>query len=424
MPVDDTSIACVICARADGSDEYEQHDCGQIVRWHLNEVDHKFQGAVLDSDAENYLRSVSEELTARKADLHLIKKIAEKYQREYVIAGKTPRGWVTRPVQLACQNVIIGLSAFQHDPTFDGLRVPVYLSCEVPHLATHESNRALAALMLCDAFHNGGTMEIRFGARGREQEVPPGLRRYGRSLGLPLGAEDQYAITPAEARELFLAVTPMADELWARAIDFLDRGLTSPERLCYTLLAPIWRDIELDYLMATSSRAVSILEGGAPAESRRARLAELEVSRAALMIGMFYRCVDKDDRAGHPAEVRVFEDSRVGVGWTVNGNDGVVAFTNLPHGKVIWSAPERQPIVVGANRLLFVVPRSLPTPADWECVRNLQLAAPHAAVALLAPVDMAATIPPALPLIICPDRLGEIDIQIESKLQKSRISRT
>jgi hypothetical protein len=87
----------------------------------------------------------------------MMRQIATQYQEKYVSCGRLPRGWVERPVQLACQNVIIGLSAFAHDAEFDGLRVPAYLTCEVPHLATHEGNRALCALMLCDAYHSGGT---------------------------------------------------------------------------------------------------------------------------------------------------------------------------------------------------------------------------------------------------------------------------
>ena len=420
LPVDDASIACLICAAADDAPA----SAGQVVRWHLGDIPRAFQGAVLDSDAENYLRSVADELEARKHGLATIKSIATKYQREYVSADKRPRGWAVRPVQLACQNVIIGLSAFQHDATFDGLRVPVFLSCEAPHLATHEANRALTALMLCDAFQNGGTMEVRFGPRNLEQSVPPGLRRFGRSLDLALGAEDDCAITPTEARELFLAVTPMPDELWARAVSLLDRGLTSPERICYVLLASVWRAIELDYILATSSNAASILEGGTAPEYRRARLAELEVSRAALMIGMFFLRLSSHEKVDRAGEARVYEDGRLELKWIVNAEEAVVAFTAVPNGTIPWSAPGRKAVTIAANALLLVVPRALPIPVDCQRVRDLQASIPNATVALLAPMDMAEYIPQDIPLLLCPDRLCELDNQIESKLQSSRISRS
>ena len=111
----------------------------------------------------------------RNKDLKEVKRIARIYYKKYVSTGVKPAGWVLRPVQIACQNVIVGLTALAHDSSIDGLRVPVYLSCEVPHLGTHEANRALSALILCDAFRNGGTMEIRFGSAHREDAVPTGL---------------------------------------------------------------------------------------------------------------------------------------------------------------------------------------------------------------------------------------------------------
>ena len=94
--------------------------------------------------------------------------------------------------------MIVALAAFAQDSAFDGLSVVAWQTCEVPHVATHEANRALAALTLCDAFKSGGTMEIRFDRPARltstagrivfhghpENAVPASLRRYGRTVGV------------------------------------------------------------------------------------------------------------------------------------------------------------------------------------------------------------------------------------------------
>lgn len=421
LPVDDASIACAICA---SRDDPEFDDAGHVVRWHLGDIPSHYQHALLDHSAEMYVRSVADELAVRRKGLTDIRRIAKRYRNKYLLKGSRPPSWAERPVQLACQNVIIGLAAFAHESRFEGLRVPVYLTCEVPHLATHEANRALTALMLCDSFQNGGTMEIRFGSRHRQEVVPAGLRRFGRSLGVELGAETEWAITPAEARQLFLRVTPMPDGLRDRVYDLMDRGLASPERLCYTLLAPIWREIELDYLLATSSRIASILEGGASPGQRRARLAELEVSRAALMVGMLYRRLDSKDAAtGSDRGIRVFEDSRTGVEWTMNDELGAVGFTSIPAGPVPWAASERNPLTMGDHGILVAIPRALPTPADHELVINLQTESASAVVALLVPADMADTVPSEIPILLCPERLGELDIEIESRSLKSQVSR-
>ncbi len=424
IPVDDVSIACAVCPSVDHSGrELEDESC-EVVRWHLGRIDPQYQGALLDSDAAAFLHSVAEELCARQSGLESVRRRAERYQEQYLDRGVRPRAHNPRPIQLACQNVIVGLAVLQQDPRFDGLRVLDYLTCEAPHLATHEANRAMAALLLCDAFQNGGTMEIRFGERNQEAPVPPALRRYGRSVGLSLGTDDPNAITPEEARDLFLAVTPMPDDLRARSYDLIDRGVISPERLCFTLMSAIWRAFELDYILATSSRVPSILEGGAPPEFRRARLAEVEVCRAALMTGMLLRRLDNADAAAQAADgVRVFEDGSVGVAWTIHEDLGAVAMTEVPEGRLPWAPRGREQLAMTSAGVLIVVPRALPTPFDCQLVQDLRTEHPAATVALLIPSDMLDTVSAEVPVLLCPDRLGELDVEIERNLGKSRTGR-
>ena len=418
LPVDEMSIACLACAPRDVPDELPV-----VVRWHLADIDPRFQDSLLDTDVSNYVRSVAEELRARTAGLRNMARIAKRYHDDFVDKGIRPRGTVLRPVQLACQNVIIGMAALRHDATFDGLRVPTYLTCETPHVATHESNRAMAALILCDAFQNGGTMEIRFGDRGREEEVPPALRRFGRTIGVSLGTEDPHSITPREARDLFLAVTPMPDDLRVRSVDLIDRGIISPERLCYTLMSSVWSVLELDYLVATSTRVESILRGGAPVESRRHRQGESEVCRAAAMLGMLQRHIDNSDAAARSGSVRVFEDGSPRVSWSVRGDVGAVALDGIPPGTLPWASRDRDAFTLDDTGALICVARGLPTPGDHDLIRNLQAEHPGVAVALLIPADMADTVPQGIPLMVCPDRLAELDTDIERRLAMLRVGR-
>jgi len=427
IPVDDASIACAVCPFVDQNgpdlESLEDETC-EVVRWHLGQIDQRFQGATLDSDAVEYLDSVVRELDARSSGLEKVKRRAQSYYQKFVTNGVRPRAEDLRPVQLACQNVIVGLATLCQDPTFDGLRVLDYLTCEVPHLATHEANRAMAALLLCDAYQNGGTMEIRFGSRYREEPVPPALGRYGRSAGLDLGVDDLHAITPVEARELFLTVTPMPDDLRARGHDLIDRGVITPERLCFTLMSQAWYAVELDYIIATSSRVTSILEGGAPFDLRRERLAEAEVCRAALMTGMLLRRLDSPDAASQSSgNVRAFEDGSIGITWAIREDLGAVAMTAVPEGALPWAAPEHDPLVMTRDGLLIVVPRALPTPNDHQLVQTLKADYPTAIVALLVPSDMFDAIAAGVPVLLCPDRLGELDTEIEGRLSKLRVGR-
>lgn len=428
--VDDASLAVVAMRVLPGIAAE-----GHVLRLFTSPVADDFQLALLDVDPMLYVSSLAEELKARPLGLNrILDEIGPAYLASHISHEKRPRDYVVRPIRIACQNVILGLAAVAQDSSFDGLTVPAWQTCEVPHVATHEGNRALAALMLCDAFQNGGTLEIRFDRRTQlrldgktktyqghpEGRVPASLRRYGRTVGVLLGAELPGAITPSEARALFQAITPMTTSLRTRA----DRVATihglSPERLCFALLSGVWSAIELDFLLATSARAVSILDGGAPWSDRLARQAESEACRAAVMIGMFHKRIDALDAAGPADEgiARVVEDRKRGVTWAIEEDDGVVTLHGLDEvASIPWS--KARP---GADTV-HVVPRSAVSRATINLLSRL-VERTEEPVALLVPRDAPEPqCPEGVFVLRCPDRLADIDKVIEGHLLTMRISR-
>lgn len=445
--VDEESFACVV-ATPQGEPRSPLH--GQIVRWHLTTEKWDRQRDVLDTSVADYLTSVEEELASRKTGLdRMLDEIGPAYEAIYLENEKRPRDFVIRPVRLACQNVIVGLAAFAQDTSIDGLSVFAWQTAEVPHVATHDGNRAMTALMLCDAFKNGGTMEIRFDRRGEvkpyldadgklhgpfeydkghpEQKVPASLRRFARTLGVEVGVENKRSITPREARELFTAVTPMPEELRCRVVDAVDRGLATPERLCFTLMSQLWREIELDFLLAVSDRARSILEGGASWEFRAERQAESHLARAARMVGMLYRRLDTKDAAAADGEARVLEDNRVGIKWSVIEDYGAVMFSGMTEAVLPWlSTGETR---VGPDDSLVAIPRSLPSPEDIELVRSLKT--DSIVPVLVVPGDCfdrssaeVGGVPCGdITVLLCPERLGELDQAIEATLLSARMTR-
>ncbi|MFC5007278.1 hypothetical protein ACFPIJ_56905 [Dactylosporangium cerinum] len=430
MPVDERSFACVVVS--DLGEEPLPGE-GAVVRWHLDVRADEHQAALLDTDCHLYVASVADELAAREEGLRrVLDEIGPAYQETYLANEKRPRDFVVRPVRIACQNVIVALAAFAQDSSFDGLAVVAWQTCEVPHVGTHEANRALAALTLCDAFQSGGTMEIRFdrpasvqihGARRSypghpERRVPASLRRYGRTVGVELGVEDPAAISPAEARELFLAVTPMPDDLRDRVAEAISlRGL-APERLCYALMTGTWSPVELDFLLAGSGRVASIIAGGAPWTDRSARQAETEACRAALLSGMLFNRFNNRDQAGTSGAVRVLEDDRLGVRWSCLPDEGAVRFSNLD---VTAPLPWLRGRTMPGGEELTVVPRGTFGTGTAETLERLAV---YGAVALLLPLDVAEPqVPEGVMVLRCPDRLADLDKAIEAKLLTARISR-
>jgi hypothetical protein len=424
--VDEASIAVVV---SDGP------AVGTVCRWFLDPVAPEHQAGILDLHPLLYVAGLDRELKARQRGLdRILDEVGPAYSNSHLKNDKRPRTFVVRPIRVACQNVIVALAAIAQDASIDGLAVLAWQTCEVPHVATHEANRALAVITLCDAFQNGGTMEIRFdrpagltheGKRLKytghpEAGVPASLRRFARTVGVDLGVEDEASISPVEARDLFRAVTPMPAELRERVDSAIAAGGIKPERLYFTLLKPIWRDIELDWLLEVSSRVASILEGGASWEQRSARQAEAEACRTALVAGMFFRRLNGTDAAAAEEDARVVEDRARGVEWSVDGESATIAFTGVAQDEPLpWAVGRR---VVPGGRRVVVGFRAQITPDSVAAI----LAAAGEDVAVLA-VPRGTAVPPDLPEDVvvahCPDRLADLDKAVEANLTSSRISR-
>ena len=150
--VDEESIA-VLALEA----QFPHHAAGFVYRYYLRDVPSEHQLALLDVDPYQYVASLDCELRGRESGLRrILDVIGPAYQESHILKEKRPRDYIVRPIRLACQNVVVGLAAIAQDSSFDGIAVLAWQTCEVPHLATHEANRTLAALTLCDAFQNGG----------------------------------------------------------------------------------------------------------------------------------------------------------------------------------------------------------------------------------------------------------------------------
>lgn len=425
--VDEASIAAVVVTAT----PLIGHPTGSVVRLFHTDVPPGAQCALLDTDPLTYIESLAEELAARSPGMRrVLHEIGPAYEASHITLARRPRDYVVRPLRMACQNVIVAYAAIAQESSFDGLNVLAWQTCEVPHVATHEANRGLAALTLCDAYRNGGTMEIRFDRPGQvrvgdksvryaghvEGQVPASLRRYARTVGVTLGTHDRGAIFPDEARALFLAVTPMPASLAARATTAMSDYGIPPERLCYALLATVWSPLALDLILAMSWRADSILAGGAHFEDRLARQAESEVCRSAIMIDMYYRRVCATDSAGATGELRVIEDRRRPVVWEIDPAVGAVRLTGLDETTTLpWA---RRPWTTGN---LVVFPRTMWAHGDLDAVVAVAGREP---VAIMVPRDTPIpAVPDSVSVLVCPDRLADIDRAIEAKMLSSRVGR-
>ncbi len=406
LPVDELSIACVVCARTDGP---LPSDFGSVVRWHLGDIPARAQRVTLDVDARAYVDTIIESEGALPLGKQALAAISKAYHQTHGKANKIPRAHVTRPIRLASQNVVVGEAAWHYDARFDGLAVPVWQTAQEPHLNAHEATRALTAMMLAEAFRSGGTMEVRFDGHP-EGRVPAMLRQWARVSGMPLGA-DAVAISPADARRLMVAATEMPAELRNRILALESAGVT-PERSCYTLLCGIWSPIELDFLLGCSPRALEILRGGTDPLRSTLHLAELDQCRSAAMLGtLFQRLQNARGKDG-----RVIEGDQQDVYWSVLESEGAVRF-RAQSGTVPW--------VVGGGELpatgVTVLPRI--DPDDGDCALAAEMAVREACVAILTPQDVSALPSPEIVHLRHPDTRAALARQAEGRLLRSCVAR-
>lgn len=418
MPVDDRSFACVSCRCLS---ESRREDIGRVVRWHLDDVPPRAQQCLLDTSATEYIQSAAVELRARPSGMKRMEEIVAQYHKTHGSKDKLPRIHEERPIRLAVQNVIVGLAAIRHDSTHDGLAVRVWQSCQVPHVNAHEGCRGLASMTLAEAFRAGGTMEIRFDQHP-ERAVPASLRQYARAHGIALGQKDPKAISPDEARELFVAVAQMPVELAQRVSLLTGSGALSVERACFVLLSGVWRSIELDFILGTSSRAFSILRGGADPFDRPVRQAELGVCQAALMLGMLFARMSRTE-SDVGAVTRVLEDDRHSLHWSVLANEGAVRLYNLRAGPVPWQ-DSGDGVTVGQGQSIVVIPRSSVSSKEIAIAVDIgqRLNLPTVTIQPFG-TPVGSVSHPSIGRLICPDGLAELNAAIESRLLACRVGR-
>lgn len=410
--VDDRSFACVVCAKANHP---VPDDFGMVVRWHLDDVPARGQRQLLDTDPVACVAALVREERFRAAGKEKLISIADEFYETHGKSGKLPRAHVLRPLRLATQNVVIGEAVFAYDASFDGLAVHVWQTAQEPHVNVHEGTRGLLALTLAEAFKSGGTMEVRFDQHP-ERAVPGALAQWARTQGIDVD-ESAPAITPAMSRELLLAAMEMPAELRERVEGLAEHGGFGLERACYTLVSGIWRPVELDFLLAVTPRAPDILLGGTDPLNRPARQAEMEVCRAAAMLGTLHQRLQQMAPGGDASSARVVEDERQPLNWQVLPEYGAVRFDGLPSGPLPWasdvSVPDHGSLTVFPRSRLDAgtLPDTTATDADAD--------------AILLPADAEPPSPSSRVSAVMrfPDRLATIDRGVDVRLLACQVGR-
>jgi hypothetical protein len=193
-----------------------------------------------------------------------------------------------------------------------------------------------------------------------EHAVPASLRRFGRTVGVKLGAKDPAAISPAEARAVPRRHSDARRPAGPGGLRHPQRGNRTRAAVLRALMTGTWHPLELDFLLATTDRTASIVSGGSNWQNRSARQTESEACRAGLMASMLFNRLNNRDSAGDADGVRVLEDNRQGVEWHVDGDWASVEFTSLDAARPLpWCG-------LGPASQVRVFPRTVVTNGTWQ----------------------------------------------------------
>jgi hypothetical protein len=153
-------------------------------------------------------------------------------------------------------------------------------------------------------------MEIRFTEHVEGETVPEDLVSLAAALGVPLRYVDQGVIVPAEAVQLYAALTGFSAEMQAHLIALERSAQLSVPLVCYAVHHGVWERREVEAVLLTTPRPASLLAGQSRPEQRHLYLQDLVYGRAALLFGSLDRRLRYRSHPQGESTVHLEDDER------------------------------------------------------------------------------------------------------------------
>lgn len=222
--------------------------------------------------------------------------------------GQIPRNYLWRPYRFCVQDIILGITVIRHDRQFNRLEVDVFLTAEIPEYESDSGCRALALILISDAYKSGGTMEIRFTKHVEGGRIPREVVSLGKKHGIHFEHAQQGTITPLEAKQLYMALSGFSDVVTERVATLDESGRLSAAGVCYAMHHGVWTSEELEILLSLSASPDSLLTGRYSPANWHLYLNDLVTGRTALMGSYLDRQILKKEYVGTDNSVVEMED--------------------------------------------------------------------------------------------------------------------
>jgi glycerophosphoryl diester phosphodiesterase len=193
-----------------------------------------------------------------------------------------------RVMRCCIHDQVVGLIAIKHNEEFNGLEVDVFISTDHPDYEPGHGIRALALLLLSDAYRNGATMEIRFtrydstAHKRVPDRIPPLLSSLGSELGITFRNAREGIIFHDEAVDMYAAVVGFRSEVRKAVNLYQAEGRLTLQGLCYLLNTRMWTVEEASWILLNFSMPERVLFGADIPEDRLNYMESVSYGRAAL----------------------------------------------------------------------------------------------------------------------------------------------
>jgi len=179
-------------------------------------------------------------------------------------------------------DLVVGLTAFRYNESFNGIEVDTFLSTEHPDYEQGHGTKALMALILSDAYKNGTSMEVRF----KNKSIPKNLLLLINSYDIKLQKEDGI-ITHNESVNIFSSLLGIQNETKdrIRLLEEIKEGTL--QGVCFLINSRVWTTEEINWLILNASRVKAIIFGRDTPEIRFNYLESLSLGRGALALSKF-----------------------------------------------------------------------------------------------------------------------------------------
>jgi len=279
------------------------------------------------------------------------------FQYDHKEGGQLPRSHVWRPYRFCVQDVVLGLTVIRHDRKYNRLEVDVFLTAEIPEYEYDSGCRALALILLSDAYKSGGSMEIRFTKHVEGGKVPDELCQMADRLGIRLSHARQGGISPAEAKRLYLALSDFSKKVADKVMSLEDEGRLSAASVCYAMHHGVWTAPEIDIILHGSRFPESILTGSLPAEVWHLFQHDLLIGRNALTGAYLDRQLSRRE---HSIEEQKQSESQTIVELEDDERSLQIDFEPKHWAKIYRLGPDEKPIAIpwlhNPSRPLMMLP--------------------------------------------------------------------